>query len=609
MQHRALIPVLALAVLLCAPPAMAADPQPYAVKLDATDDARLNGLLHDASQLLALQQNPIGPFALLGRVREDRERFRTALRSLGYYQGEVRFDIDGRDLDDPELYPWLAAAPAEPPPTVHAAFVTGPQFRLGSIGIGGDAPADAAELTGLKSGDPAVAADVLAAGDKLQKALQDKGHALAEVAEPVATLHPDSQRLDVMFQVAAGPRLNIGSIELHGLKHVSPGYVRNRLNLVSGRQFSDSAIEQARRDLAALGLFSTVRVEVGKQADADGRVPIELDFRERPRHAVNAGAAYSTDIGGSLSTSWLNRNLLGAAEQLSLDAAVTQIGGNSTTGVGYKTGLGFSKPDFLLRDQTLQLGVDVLQQSLIAYDIQAETAFASLKRKLDKFWQSSLGVSAQQERVGQEGVTRDYTLLGLPLTGKYDSSNSPLDPSEGRIFSATLTPTTSFSAQTSKLFVLVQASASAYFDLSGSDSRSVLAMRGQIADSGGANQFELPPDKRFYAGGSASVRGYKYQSIGPTFADGKPQGGTAMAAASLELRQRFLDDYGVVLFADAGQVGVNALPFANRWLIGAGVGGRYYTSFGPIRIDVALPVTPQPGSGSFELYVGLGQAF
>jgi translocation and assembly module TamA len=171
-----------------------------------------------------------------------------------------------------------------------------------------------------------------------------------------------------------------------------------------------------------------------------------------------------------------------------------------------------------------------------------------------------------------------------------------------------VTPTQSLAGVNSKPFVLAQASASTYLDL-GKPGRSVLALRGVVGVSGGASQFDLPPDKRFYAGGSATVRGYKYQSIGPAFPDNKPQGGTSMAAGSVELRQRIFDSYGVVLFVDGGQVSVDALPFAGRWQIGAGMGVRYYTSFGPIRLDVALPVNPQPGSGSFEMYIGLGQAF
>jgi translocation and assembly module TamA len=154
----------------------------------------------------------------------------------------------------------------------------------------------------------------------------------------------------------------------------------------------------------------------------------------------------------------------------------------------------------------------------------------------------------------------------------------------------------------------MQVSGSGYLDL-GEPGRSVLALRGTVGDVEGASQFDLPPDKRFYAGGSATVRGYKYQSIGPQSVSGKPLGGTAMAAGTVEFRQRIMEDYGAAVFADVGQVNANGLPFSGTWRMGAGVGARYYTPFGPIRLDVALPVNKQTGGGSFEVYIGLGQAF
>ena len=146
--------------------------------------------------------------------------------------------------------------------------------------------------------------------------------------------------------------------------------------------------------------------------------------------------------------------------------------------------------------------------------------------------------------------------------------------------------------------MILQASGSTYIDmpwLGGDPGRSVLALRGLVGDAEGASQFELPPDKRFYAGGSATVRGYKYQSVGPRFPDNKPQGGTSVAAATVEFRQRILDSFGMAVFADAGQVTASGSPFAGNWAIGAGVGARYYTPVGPIRVDVAIPLEQAAG--------------
>jgi len=602
--------VLLMAVAMCLITAVshAADPQPYNVNLDKTGSARLDQLLQDASTLISLRQSAeVGPFALITRSKQDQERFMAALHALGYYEGKVSLRIAGRMLDDPELIDWLSDAPDYPPVTVAAAFELGSQFHWGEIKIEGDISQQARDALKLKTGDVALADEVLAAQERLLNELREQGHALAKVDEPVATLREDTDSVDILFRVDSGPKAVVGDIAVNGLKDLNEAFVRRHLLMSPGQPFRPSVIETARQNLAALGVFSSVSAQAGKQLDSEGRIPVNFDVAERQRHAVNLGAAYSTDLGASFSGAWLHRNLFGNAEQLNLSAAVMQLGGNSATGIGYKGGAAFSKPDFLQRDQSLQIGLDAIKQSLDAYDLKTILAELLLNRKLSQYWHGSYGIAAQQSRITQQGVTRDYTLLSLPLTLKYDSSNSPLDPTEGSIATISVTPTESL-AGGSKPFVTMQVSGSTYLDL-GKPGRSVLALRGLIGDTEGAGQFDLPPDKRFYAGGSATVRGYKYQSIGPAFADHKPQGGTAIAAGTVELRQRILDDYGVVLFADAGQVSVDSLPFSGSWQIGAGAGLRYYTSFGPIRLDLAFPVNPQPGSGSFEVYIGLGQAF
>ncbi len=600
--------LMTVAMTLTAPVSHAADPQAYSVTLDKTGSARLDQLLQDASTLISLRESAeVGPFALITRCKQDQERFMAALHALGYYKGEVSLRIAGRMLDDPALIDSLIDAPADPPVMVTAAFELGPQFHWGQITTEGDISQQASAALKLNTGDIALAEDALAARERLLNELLEQGHALAKVDEPVATLREDTDRVDILFRVDSGPKVAVGDIAVNGLKALNETFVRSHLIMSPGQPFQPSTIEIARQDLAALGVFSSVSAQTGKQLDSGGRIPVNFEVAERQRHAVNLGAAYSTDLGASFSGAWQHRNLFGNAEQLNLSAGVMQLGGNSATGIGYKGGAAFSKPDFLQRDQSLQIGLDAIKQSLDAYDLKTVLAELLLNRKLSKYWHGSVGIATQQSRIAQQGVTRDYTLLSMPLTLKYDSSNSPLDPTEGSIGTFSVTPTESL-AGGGKPFVTMQVSASTYLDL-GKPGRSVLALRGLIGDTEGAGQFDLPPDRRFYGGGSATVRGYKYQSIGPAFADHKPQGGTAIAAGSVELRQRILDDYGVALFADAGQVSVDSFPFSGSWQIGAGAGLRYYTSFGPIRLDLAFPVNPQPGSGSFEVYIGLGQAF
>ena len=154
----------------------------------------------------------------------------------------------------------------------------------------------------------------------------------------------------------------------------------------------------------------------------------------------------------------------------------------------------------------------------------------------------------------------------------------------------------------------MQTAGSTYFDL-GAPGRSILALRGTLASVQGASVFQLPPDQRLYAGGSGTVRGYKYQSVGPKFPSLHPTGGTSLAAYTVEFRQRILDSFGAVVFVDAGQVDTNSNPFSGQLRAGAGLGARYYTPIGPIRLDVAVPLNRQRGDDAFELYIGIGQAF
>jgi len=606
MRRLPLLTVIA-ALLLVRGSAFGAEPQPYAVTLQPTGNAALDQSLQDSSQLVSLREKaPVGPFALVTRARDDVGRFQTALNSFGYYAAKVTVTVDGRQLDDAALPDLLRQAPADPPVPVVAGFDTGPQFHLGRVTIEGDVPPSASDQLGLAPGAPAVAADVLAAQQRLLAAIREAGHPLAKVELPPVNLRPAEHLLDVDFRATEGPYANIGAISITGLKTVNEDYVRRRLLLRSGQRFSPSALQAAREDLIRIGVFSVVRIEPGKHVDPDGTIPILIDVTERPLHSVDVGAAYSTDLGANLTAGWHHRNLFGNAEQLNITGGI-QLGGSAVQKPGYNLNIQFIKPDFLVRDETLELDLGAVDQSLDAYDQRALTQKIVIDRKLSVHWNVGIGVSGEQEEITQEDVTRRYNLVGLPLSVKFDNTNNLLDPTGGVRATLLLTPTQSLGGR-SATFTIAQLSGSAYLDLSGSG-RSVVAVRGLVGKAFGADVFSLPPDQRFYAGGSGTVRGFRYQSIGPQFPDGKPTGGTAVSAGSVELRQRILEHYGVVAFVDAGQVTANGAPLTSNWRVGAGIGARYYTSIGPIRLDVAIPLNREPHGDAFELYIGIGQAF
>lgn len=598
---------LIFVALLPAIPASAADPQPYAVTLAPTQQSALDAALHDASSLISLQKKaPVGGFALVQRARSDLTRFQTVLHSFGYYKGEVTMTIDGRTLDDPALLSLVGQAPAKPPLPIKATFNLGPQFHLGRISVHGTLPPEARAAIGLKPGQPALAADVVDAQTRLLSALRDGGHPLAKVDMPPATVDLGRHTMDVDFEVTTGPRAQFGPITIKGLTNTNESYVRRRLLLHQGQTFSQTAITAAQQDLVSLGLFSVVRIDTAPQLDANGQLPLTIEISERPLHSVDASVAYSTDLGINMSVGWHHRNLFGNGEQLNLTAQ-TNLGGSAQTKPGYLFGAQFIKPDFLARDQSLELDIDALKQALQAYEQTGLTQKAALNRKLSPHWSLIYGISAEQEDISQEGLDQHYNLIGLPVSVKYDSTTDLLNPTSGIRGLLSATPTGALGSKDSG-FVILEASGSTYFDF-GTKGHSVLALRGLVGEVPGTNTFSLPPDQRFYAGGSTTVRGFRYQSVGPQFKDGNPMGGTAIATATVEFRQRIIGNFGAAAFVDAGQVTANGAPFTGKWLIGAGAGARYYTAIGPIRLDFAVPVTRQPHGDSFEVYIGIGQAF
>jgi translocation and assembly module TamA len=645
--------LIAIALLYGASSAYAADPQPYKVDMASTGDSTLNATLKATSELETLRKTaPVGPFGLIGRARGDLERLKTVLESFGYYQSYVEIRIDGLPLDDPGVGEELTSRSKDNDAEVKITFSIGPLYHLRKIEIDGQVPAGADKTVGLESGASAIAADVLAGGDRLLNWLEDQGYAFAKVDTPIAHEDPSNRVLDVSFHVETGTRVQIGEIRIRGLKEMKEPVVRKRLILHTGEQYGATKIEAARKDLLSLGVFASVSVRVATKPDSQGRVPITFTARERPPHAVSVSGAYSSDLGGSTGVSWTKRNVSGKADSLTLSATAINLGGGtSTNGIGYDVNGKYLIPDWKERNQSLQVAVGAIRQSLDAYDQTAYTGTVTVNRKLSSIWTVSAGLGIEQERIDQHecatgqcinqdqtcvevdpnppaGTTTpppcdqrfSYTLLSLPITALFNTTglDSPLeDATHGVRVSLSVTPTFSFGRPTTRFFI-TQATGSLYFDLNNvglnkTPGRSVLAVRALAGLAAGAGEFSLPPDQRFYAGGSGTIRGYRYQSVGPLFPNGNPVGGTAINAGTAEYRQRIGTNFGTALFVDAGNVSKNLNPLNGTLKFGAGAGLRYYTPIGPIRLDLALPLqrrtTGLNPDDAFEIYIGLGQAF
>jgi translocation and assembly module TamA len=651
--------ILLVTLCLLARAALAADPQPYSVKFESTGNKELDGAIKATSQLDTLRSSaPAGPFALIGRAQSDIERLQTVCESYGYYRREITITIAGHPLDQPDLPEVLLALPKSPAVQIQIKLQLGPLYHVRKITLEGEVSDQARAALGLQSGAPAIAGQVLAAGQRLQDALQEEGHAFAKVETPLAFEDAHDPVLDVTFQVTAGPVYRIGDIRIQGLKRMHAQFVKDRVSLRRGDIYRPSKIERARSDLLGLGVFAGVTVQLPKKEEVTGdSVSITFEVSERKRHAVTLTAGYSTDLGGSGGVTWTDRNVFGNAEVLQVTSNVVDLGGSATKSPGYQVLTTLTRPDFLRSDQSLQYSLGLLKQNLDAYDQDAATAGIAINRTLSAHWKASVGVAIEHEEIIQQeivdevaaNIVNHYTLLALPITLKYDTTglSNPLDdPTHGVRVSGSMAPTESFNSTANSsaqegaptphaTFLVVQGQFSTYIDLNRlgwtPPGRSVLAFRALAARAVGASQFSLPPDQRFYGGGSATVRGYAYQSLGPVLTGTQtPAGGTELAAGSVEFRQRFYSNWAAAVFADAGAVTPGTGLFEGKFNerkepgctptsgtpttglcrgVGAGAGVRYYTPIGPVRVDLAIPLERTQTSGTFQVYIGLGEAF
>jgi translocation and assembly module TamA len=605
MQRIRIVPLLAILASPCGH-GWAADPLPYRFTLADTGDAALNAALAGIATLESLRDSlPVGPLALIARARADAARFATALQSAGHYAGRVTMRIADMDIDSPDLADRLDAMPADPPVPVTASIIPGPVFTLRHIVLHGGLPDDAAALLGLAEGAPARAGDVIAAADRLRDALRARGHALARIDPPEADPVPGATAIDVHITGEAGPRVDLGTISITGLSTLRESAIRARLGLAESTPFDPRVLDRARADVAGFAPVASVRLVEAEALDAQGRLPLRVEIAERKPRVIRVEAGWSTDQGGNLGTSWTHRNLRGGGEQLSLNAGLIELGGSAERAPGYTLGAALTLPDWLRHDQSLELRANAAREYLRAYNRTGVTIAALVPRKLSDTTTLTAGLSTTEAAIMQEGVSRDYFLVQNPLQAAYDTTTDKLDPAHG--LRATLDLTPSFGPGAS--FLIAQGTASTYLDLGALPGRSILALRALVGLVEGAATADIPPDQRFYAGGSASIRGYRYQSVGKLFASGRPTGGTSVDAATIELRQRIGESWGAVVFADAGQLGQDGAPFAGALRVGAGIGARYYSGIGPLRLDIAVPLSGQRKTDSVQIYAGIGHAF
>lgn len=597
------------------------EPQRYTVAFTVTGDTAgdIEATLQNTSNLWNDRDKPAsGAAGLLAKARGDYQRLLYALYGIGRYGPTISIRVDGREASD---IPPDATLPD--PAAIVVAVDVGPEFRFGRAAIVNRAPPPAdpddvvqtPEDAGFVPGEVARSGAVIAAGRLGVEAWREQGYAKARLADQRVEAAHDTDTVDATLTLEPGRIAVYGPVTVQGTERMDPEFTAFMAGLPAGAEYDPDDLKRAGDRLARLGVFRSARLEEAEAISPDGTLPFTLAVQERPLHRFGVGASYSTLDGAGFEAYWLNRNLFGRAEQLRFDARVAGIGAQAADDVldlTYRAGVTFTKPGVYTPDTDFTASLFLDREVLEPYTRTGVNAQAGYAQIITEDLAARLLVEGGYNRFDEEifDYDREFSYAGLLGGVTYDGRNDKTNATQGTYVDLLAEPFYEFEYGNPTL--RMTAEGRTYFGF-GEDDPFVLAGRLKIGSIVGPPQEETAPDKLFFAGGGGSVRGYAYRNIGiPVDIDGEEAitGGRSLLEGSIEARVKVTGAIGVVGFVDAGLVGTESFPnFEEDPKIGAGVGLRYLTGLGPIRLDAAVPLDPNDNDPSFAFYVGIGQAF
>ncbi|EAQ29263.1 hypothetical protein NAP1_00785 [Erythrobacter sp. NAP1] len=557
---------------------------------------------------------------LAARARSDQELLDQVLRTYGYYDGEIIRQLSGgrRGFADQERDD--AQRPVDLDPSVRFDILPGPRYSFGEIDLGAfDQLADPdqtklRDVFAIQSGDPLYADRIVERENALRVAFGENGYPFAEIDEPRLTIDHARDQGDLALPVEPGGKYVFGEIVSEDPAFLSSRHLQRIARFDPGDVYQTSMQSDLRRAILATGLVSSVAItprETTEPESSDpGEVALDIAMERAPLRTVSGAIGYGTEDGIKVEAGWEHRNLfppegalrlrgiLGTREQL---ASVT-----------------YRRNNFRDRDQVLTIDAyasDIETEAVDARTVALRGAFERVSNLLFQkplSWQIGAEVLYTDERNritnGIQRPRQEYLIGSLFGSATLDATDDLLDPTEGFRVTGFAAPEVSRTLGEQSYYVRARVDASYYQSVG----EHVVAARFAAASIIGADAFELAPSRRLYSGGGGSVRGYGFQAIGLRNEFGEPLGGGSLLEGAVEARIQtgFLDGaVEVVPFFDIGSISRDARPSFDVVRAGAGIGVRYKTSFGPIRVDVGVPLNPTEFDAPVVVYVSLGQAF
>jgi translocation and assembly module TamA len=518
---------------------------------------------------------------LEARLARDVARAKEVLSAFGYYDGTVT----------PVLTDGGTSA------AVTLTIDQGLLYKIGRFDIlwqGGKPPTP---VLAFATGLPASGRNIVAAGERVIAKLRTDGYFDAAVVERRAVLDRPSGKVDVTLTMTAGGVVTVGGFDVEGAKEIPELRIQRLSTLEVGELLTPKRLKDAEDRLLEAGMFNEAR------ADAVGTAPartIRLTVGERPMRTISGAIKWSLQDGFAIEAAWEHRNIFGDAERLR--TALTLGQQRQALEVSLR------RYDTIFDGHTLLATFEIAREDVDGQIYENTALIGTLETDLYDKIVGRYGASV--EFVRDQGLTNggDYALIGVRGEVSFDNSNDLLDPTDGYRITLRALPYLGYNGDL-RNFVILEALGTAYLPLD-RQKEFVLAGRVRVGSIFGEARDDIPLPKRFFAGGGGSIRGYSYKRAGPLGIDDEPIGGASVIEVNGEARWRINEDFGAVAFVDGGGAFEGALPGdGGDWFIGAGLGVRYYSPIGPVRLDVAAPINARAGEPGVQVYISIGQAF
>ncbi|MCI0382601.1 MAG: BamA/TamA family outer membrane protein [Chlamydiae bacterium] len=564
----------------------------YSVQFEGIPDEEVLKAVESVSQLVALKKrHPPSLNSLRYRAESDIPVLIKILQNYGYYEAEIKFDIE----EEFDGY------------TVILKAFLGPRYLLENyqIKFNPKEPDSCCFQFALPKldiclGRPAIAETILNAELKLLELLSECGFPLATIKKREFIADGKTKTLRVELEIDTGNLAHFGEIKVQGLKTVKSIFVYQYISWKRGEVYSSRLVEKTQQALIDTALFNSVHITHGQTFDEHNQLPINIELTESKHRSISVGASFQTTYGPGVTFGWEHRNISGMGRKLQLQAELSQRGFSGIAS--------YLIPHFFYSNQEYLIQAQAILEEIRAYHDRSYSLFNRFYKQISPNALFSLGIKFERLLVTSSVDNGSFWLIEIPLYFKWTNEHNRLNPTKGITFEYKAYPSFNF-APISQPYLSQTFAFSSYIPLMKNEFL-ILAQKITVGSIWSRDFSIVPIPKRFFGGSEENLRGYRYFTVSP-LKDDKPKGGRSAVYYTLEPRFRVTKSIGLVPFFDMGNVYSTVLPsFKGKWVKSIGMGFRYFTFFGPLRLDLAFPLNRRAGlDPAWWVFVSLGQTF